>query len=206
MRQSATTADNLLFGPPMSHHGLSALHPNPIQIFKLWQMYLDGISPLIKITHTPTLQGRIIEAASNLKLVSTDLEALMFAIYCVTVMTLTDEDCHAIFSSTRDFVAQRFRTGCQQALWQCQFLRTESRDCLTAFSLYLVGLRRVQGFYADIKHRYRSGLALSLSPSLPCLVLRFGLRSGWASTVSQYSRSAARWKRRCGEDSGGFLF
>lgn len=127
----------------MPGEGLLAFHPNPIQIFKLWQIYLDKINPLLKITHTPTLQGRVIEAAGDLTTVPPDLEALMFGIYSITLMTLNDEDCQAMFSSRREEMAHKFRTGCQQALWQSQFLRTESRDCLTAFCLYLVRHRSV---------------------------------------------------------------
>lgn len=51
-------------------------------IFGLCQMYLDNVSPLLKIIRTPSLQGRIIEAASNVTNINPTLEALMFSIYC----------------------------------------------------------------------------------------------------------------------------
>ncbi len=41
------------------------LHPPGIQIFQLWQIYLTNINPLLKVTHTQTLQGQIIEAGTN---------------------------------------------------------------------------------------------------------------------------------------------
>jgi hypothetical protein len=56
--------DHLLFGSPDTNVDLSTLHPEPVQIFRLWQIYLDNANPLLKVTHTPSLQGRIIEAAS----------------------------------------------------------------------------------------------------------------------------------------------
>lgn len=155
----AVFADNFFFGPPPSNQNLSELHPSPVQIFKLWQLYLDNINPLTKITHTPTLQGRIIEAAGNLTNINPELEALMFGIYCITIMTLTSDDCQVMFSSTREVLLQRFSAGCQQALWQCEFLRTDSRDCLTAYCLYLVSLRGVRDPLANLCCRCQSGLA-----------------------------------------------
>lgn len=130
--------NHLLFGPSHTDVDLSYLHPNAVQLFRLWQIYLDNINPLLKITHTPSLQGQIIEAASNIATIVPELEALMFGIYCTAVMTLTADDCQIMFSSSREDLLHRFRTGCQQALWKSQFLRTDNRDCLTALYLYLV--------------------------------------------------------------------
>lgn len=153
----AVLADGFFFGPIPSNQILSELHPSPVHIFRLWQLYLDNINPLIKITHTPTLQGRIIEAAGNVTNITRELEALMFSIYSITVMTLSNDDCEAMFSSTKEVLLQKFNAGCQQALWQCEFLRTDSRDCLTAFCLYLVRFRAAKGTVADLEPRCRFG-------------------------------------------------
>jgi hypothetical protein len=117
---------------------LSTLHPDPVHIFKHWQTYLDNVSPLLKVTHTPTLQSRLIDAASHLTKVDPVLEALMFSIYCVSTLSLETEDCQAIFGSSKDDLLTGYQFGCQQALLNCGFLRTSSRDCLTALFLYLV--------------------------------------------------------------------
>lgn len=131
-------ADHLLFGARTTAVDLSTLHPEPVQIFKLWQLYLDNVNPLLKITHTPSLQGRIIEAASNITAVHAILEALMFSIYCTSVLSLDGEGCQAMFGSSRDDLLSRYQFACQQALLNCGFLRTGDRDCLTALYLYLV--------------------------------------------------------------------
>ena len=34
---------------------LLAMHPNPLIIFRLWQIFLDNVDPLIKIIHAPTI-------------------------------------------------------------------------------------------------------------------------------------------------------
>lgn len=91
-----------------------------------------------KITHTPELQARIIEAASNPGSVGRELEALMFSIYCMAVTSLRHDQCQNLFGSAKDSLLTGYQFACQQALAKCEFLRTRDRDCLTALYLYLV--------------------------------------------------------------------
>jgi hypothetical protein len=48
-------SEHLLFCSRNAAIDLAALHPNQGQIFKLWQVYLENVDPLLKVTHTPTL-------------------------------------------------------------------------------------------------------------------------------------------------------
>ncbi|KAG9694455.1 hypothetical protein KCU95_g5630, partial [Aureobasidium melanogenum] len=136
------TTDFLFFGSLIPDLDFAALHPSDhVQVFRLWQVYLENVDPLLKVTHTPTLQVRLIDATGNLGNVEPKLEALMFGIYCVAVMSLTDMECLDMFAAGRDGLLQRYRFGCQQALLKCGFLQTDDRDCLTALFLYLVAVR-----------------------------------------------------------------
>lgn len=114
------------------------LHPTQVDIIRIWQIYLDNVNPLLKVTHTPTLQTRIIEAAADLQSVSATMHALMFGIYCVAMLTISDEDCIAVFGTKCGDLLKKFQLGCRQALLRCNILRTNDRNCLTAFYLYLV--------------------------------------------------------------------
>ena len=138
--QSKPHDDHLLFGLHISTIDLATLHPDAVQIFRLWQLYLDNVNPLLKVTHTPTLQGRIIEAAGSVKTIEPTLEALMFSIYCTSIVSLREEECQNMFGSSKDDLLTRYHFGCQQALLKSGFLRTSDRDCLTALYLYLVCL------------------------------------------------------------------
>lgn len=133
------TSNQLIFGFQQSDLDLASLHPNQVQIFKLWQIYLDNVNPLLKVTHTPTLQTRIIDAAGNVCAIKPSLEALMFSIYCVAILSLTDEQCQTQFGSSSQELLRGYQMGCQQALVQSEFLSTEDRDCLVALYFYLVG-------------------------------------------------------------------
>ncbi|KAK6005020.1 hypothetical protein QM012_007799 [Aureobasidium pullulans] len=136
------STDFLLFGSLIADLDLAVLHPpDHVQILKLWQVYLENVDPLLRITHTPTLQVRLINATGNLGNVDSKLEALMFGVYCVAIMSLTDIECLDMFGSERDGLLQRYRFGCQQALLKCGFLQSDDRDCLTALFLYLVAVR-----------------------------------------------------------------
>ncbi|ORY58142.1 uncharacterized protein BCR38DRAFT_448211 [Pseudomassariella vexata] len=131
--------NDLLFGPykPVD---LSSLHPNPVQIFRLWQIYIDNVNPMLKVTHSPTLQSRIIEAASNVRNVDPNLQALMFSIYCMAILSMMD-DCEAIFGASKEALLKKYHFSCQKALLNASLLHTSNRDCLTAFFLYLVSVR-----------------------------------------------------------------
>lgn len=132
---------SLLFGARSSSEtvDLSTLHPEPVHIFRLWQLYLDDVNPILKVTHTPTMQGRIIEAMSDISNVNPALETLMFAIYSMALLTLTSQidKCQETFGASPEELLTRYQFGCQQALLNCSFLRGDNRDCLTAMFLYL---------------------------------------------------------------------
>ncbi|CRG86132.1 Outward-rectifier potassium channel TOK1 [Talaromyces islandicus] len=134
--------DHLLFG---SHKTpateTSALHPEPVQIFRLWQIFLENVNPLLKVVHTPSVQGCIIEAMSNISGIKPALEALMFAIYCMSVLSISVEDCQNMFGSSKGDTLEKYQLGCRQALSKCGFLRCNDRDCLTALYLYLISVR-----------------------------------------------------------------
>lgn len=130
---------NHLFGPSKIDVPLSTLHPTHVHIFRLWQIYSDNINPLLKVTHAPTLQARILDAAVDVAGISRELEALMFSIYCAAIITLSGDECRTTFGEYKPKLLRRYQDACHQALINCGFLRSRERDSLTAFFLYLVG-------------------------------------------------------------------
>ncbi|KKK11847.1 hypothetical protein AOCH_001019 [Aspergillus ochraceoroseus] len=114
-----------LFGSRKTAVDLSALHPQPAQIFRLWQIYLDNI----------------IEAISNQGEIKSTLETLMFSIYCVSILSISPEDCDMLLGTPKQELLSKYQFACQQALINCGFLRSDNRDCLVAFFLYLVSIR-----------------------------------------------------------------
>lgn len=131
--------DQLLFGARQEPVDLSSLHPNAVQIFRLCHLYIENVNPLLQVVHAPSLQSRIIEAADNVPNIEPNFEALMFGIYSMAVVSLTNEDCINLFGTTRSILLQQYHRGSQEALLNARFLKTDNRNCLTALFLHLVG-------------------------------------------------------------------
>lgn len=153
--------DYLLFGAPNPDVHLPFMHPDQVQIFRLWQIYLDNVNSLLKISHAPTLQARIIDAASGVENIGPALEALMFSIYSAAVLSMTDDECLGSFRLPRDHLLARYQIACKQALLKCAPWRSNDIDGLTALYLYLVRI------------------SLPFSSTMPCLDIPFGTLYGW---------------------------
>lgn len=181
----STRDDNLLFGLRSSPVHLSTLHPEPAQILKLWQIYLENVNPILKITHTPSLQARIIEAVGNMANIDIILEPLMFSIYCTAILSLDDESAMTMFSLTRDELMSKYQLGCQQALLNCGFLRCDNRDCLTAFYLYLVGMSTYSTPHPLTFNRFQLESQRFQDHYLPCWGWLCVSQKGWEYTTNQ---------------------
>lgn len=114
------------------------LHPPAVQIFQLWQIYLDNVNPLLKLTHTPTLQGQLIEAAANPSKISKPLEALLFSIYFIAIVSLNEEEAQETFKEDKNRLMAKYHRGTQQALINAGFMRSSDLIVLQAFVMYLV--------------------------------------------------------------------
>lgn len=120
------------------NESITHLHPTPVQIFQLWQEYINNVNPLLRITHVPTVQGQIIEASARLEKTPKGVEAMMFAIYLMAVTSLEDDDVQKRFGETRTTMLARYHHGLQQALVNAGFMRSNDIMVLQAFTLYLV--------------------------------------------------------------------
>ncbi|KAL7929308.1 hypothetical protein V8C35DRAFT_316054 [Trichoderma chlorosporum] len=133
--------DQLLFGARHEPADLCSLHPNAVQIFRLCQLYIENVNPLLQVIHAPSFLSLIINAASDVSNIKPNLEALMFGIYSMAVVSLTNEDCIDLFGTTRNILLQQYHRGSQEALLNAHFLRTDDRSCLTALFLHLLSIK-----------------------------------------------------------------
>ncbi|KJK66797.1 specific transcription factor domain protein [Aspergillus parasiticus SU-1] len=149
----------LLFGPA-STPNLSGLHPNPVHIFKLWQTFLENVNPLTKIIHVPTLQQRILNASGNLNSMPSELEALMFAIYCAAIRSLSDEEVLQGFGKSRTTLLGQYQQAAQSALVKAGLLKTSNMVILQAFVIFILSAR---GEYNPHTLWSLSGIAVRLA-------------------------------------------
>ena len=119
---------------------LPNLHPPHLQMFNLWQVFLDNVHPLLKLFHAATIQQKLLNLASNLPAASPTTHALFLSIYANAVQSITDDACMAIMHETRSSLVAQYTTGAQYALQKCGFLQSSDLTVLQAFLLYLVSI------------------------------------------------------------------
>ncbi|PVH78804.1 hypothetical protein DL98DRAFT_572886 [Cadophora sp. DSE1049] len=128
---------DLLFSTPATERMID-LHPSTVQIFRLWQKFLDNVNPIVKIFHAPTVQLQILEASADLENVSKEMETLMFGIYTTAICSLSDTECTTMFGEEKEVLRLRYSGGARQALHRAGLLRTSNLTILQGFVLYLI--------------------------------------------------------------------
>ncbi|KAL1886940.1 hypothetical protein Cpir12675_006829 [Ceratocystis pirilliformis] len=124
-----------------SNMSLHDVQPEPVQMFRLWQVFLDRVNPLMKIIHVPTIQGYIVNAAGYS---STSLPAnyrpLIFAIFTMAVYSLTDIECRQMLGVPREDAIKKYSHGVRTALSNVNFMQTYDIPILQGLFLYSISL------------------------------------------------------------------
>lgn len=137
----ALTPDNnadLLFPSDSSTPAVEDHHPDPVHAFRLWQIFLDRVNPITKIIHVPTLQPYVIEATTDPSSVPLNYQALLFSVYLMATISMTDAESQQLLGLPRDQALQRFTAGTKHALLRFDFLRNYDMAALQALVLFLV--------------------------------------------------------------------
>lgn len=134
---------HFVFGTRGQMTSLRSLHPFSSQIAILTDIYFTNVDPLFKVLHRPTCQAKILAAADTLGSTPIDsgLEALMFAMYMLAVISLTDEGCLRQFGQEREKLIAQYKYGTEAALANADFLSSLELMTLQALTIYLLGLR-----------------------------------------------------------------
>jgi hypothetical protein len=117
-------------------------HPEPRHIFRLWQIFVENVNPLLKIVHVPTFQQRIFEVSWNIPSISKPTQAIMFAVYTLAIGSLSSLDCLKLFDQERNVLFEQYRKSTMQSLIAAEVLSTRDVEVLQAFVLFLVGINR----------------------------------------------------------------
>lgn len=115
-------------------------NPTSIQSIQLWQIYINNVNPLLKISHIPTLQPQVIEASTDLTCVSKPLRALMSGICFTATNSMTDEEVRTTFGENKSAFMANLRENTEHALLSASFMKSNDIMVLQAYVLYLVSL------------------------------------------------------------------
>ena len=155
---------------------LKALHPKPLMIFRLWQVFLDNINPLTKLIHAPTTQQRLLDASANLESISKESEALMFAIYFSAFQSMSADECQSIMGEGKGALIRKYHPAVRSALLRANLTSSLNILVVQAFVLYLLSVRQyhepnslwiLTGTAVRLGQRiglHRDGILIGLSP------------------------------------------
>lgn len=133
----------LLFGRSSSDKELRRQYPPPEVVDILWQTYIRNVNPIAKILHIPSAQCIIQMSKNDVTKVSKSQLALLFSIFHFAVTSMDPASFEGMFTQSRDFLLNRFRSLTQQALINVSFLRSSDIVTLQAYVHYLLATRLV---------------------------------------------------------------
>ncbi|KAK3685118.1 fungal-specific transcription factor domain-containing protein [Podospora appendiculata] len=167
---------DLIIGADTPEQSPESLWPEPGQLFRLWQIYLDRVNPLTKIIHVPTLQPYLAEAINGPQNIPKGVEALLFSVFTMAVVALSAGESQALFGYSRDEALARFSNGVRLSLMRSSFLKSHDLTTLQALVIYVISLQGrynrhaawiLNGVVLRIAQKmglHRDGEVLGLSP------------------------------------------
>ncbi|EPS43041.1 hypothetical protein H072_2977 [Dactylellina haptotyla CBS 200.50] len=165
-----------LFGPTHTKTDLSAFYPSSAHCVILWNCFLENVNPLTLIVHYPSFGEKVMEYKDKPHTMPRNMEALTFSIYALTIASLENRQCQALFGETRDELLVKYRYASQVGLKNAGTLKTTDIVVLQAFVFFLLDLRSyydypslwvITGMAVRIAQRmgiHRDGTKLNLPP------------------------------------------
>lgn len=167
---------DFMFGYTPQHSSARVLQPSVDHVPELCRLFRENVNPLNKIVHEPTLDLWTAEVIRNPGSIPVKLEAVMFSIYTLAVLSLSDAACQETFNEQRKVLLTRYRFATKSALSRAKVLSTGDFVVLQAFVLHLLAMRNVYNAHTSwtlmgIAQRlaegmglHRDGTHLGLSP------------------------------------------
>ena len=131
---------------PMSIEDATTLdvrYPSAEEIPGLWNLYLSHLHPMSKLFFDWDKGPLLQKAAESLQALSKAEQAFSFAVYFITILSLSREECEDVMSGSRQpQLLDDFQSSVETALLDAGYIATSDLLVLQAFLLYLVMLPR----------------------------------------------------------------
>lgn len=132
------SSELLLGGFDSSSTSVHDLQPDPVHAFRLWQIFLDRVNPLLKVVHIPTLQPYVMDGAISIGNVPLNYQALLFAVYTISAVSMSVAEAPEMLGMSREDAIQRYTKGMKTALVTFDFMKNYDMAALQALLLYIV--------------------------------------------------------------------
>jgi hypothetical protein len=118
---------------------LYARHPSAAEVSGLWKRYLSNVHPMTKLFFDWEKEPVLQKAADKPQILSKAEHAFSFAVYFITILSLSDAECGDITGDPgRARLLDDFQSSVETALLAAGFIATSDLLVLQAFLLYLV--------------------------------------------------------------------
>ena len=139
---ASTLSPSFVLGFTSDSLTLRMMHPTPDHIMSIWQVYKERIAPINRSVHAPTVEKLVLEAVQDIRSLNHATEALMFSIYYLSTLTLTQDETVSRYGLERRKTLDRYRFATEQALARAGFLLSQDIVLLQSFHLYISALSR----------------------------------------------------------------
>ncbi|KAK2000868.1 fungal-specific transcription factor domain-containing protein, partial [Colletotrichum falcatum] len=148
----------------------------PVEMFRLWQVFLERVNPMIKVIHVPSLEPLVFAAATGRLNTSADFEALICSINLVAILALSEFETIQLLNVEKSHALRCSTLALKTAMKKIDFLKKYSIGTIQCLVLYLFSFqgqvdRHVAwiwtGTLVRIAQRmglHRDGARLGLSP------------------------------------------
>lgn len=121
-----------------SHISLEDPQPDPVHVFRLWQIFLERVHPLLKVIHAPSLQSDVMQAASDISKLSLNHRALIYAILTMATISLSETEVIETLGISRELAIYKFTLRLKDCLVRFNFLKNYDMASLQTLVLYMV--------------------------------------------------------------------
>ena len=104
----------------------------------LWGVFLENVEPLLKVLHIPTFEPEMWDAVRNVGRIPSSLEALIFAIYCITVISMPAYECEKNFGMKKGVLFARYESAVKKAFVKAGILISTDFRLVQAVVIWLV--------------------------------------------------------------------
>ncbi|KAI1692648.1 bikaverin cluster transcription factor bik5 [Ditylenchus destructor] len=115
-----------VFGFRSTCHSLLSHHPPMHLSVTLLNIFIENVLPLVNIFHMPTTEQWFWDSIVSLETLDRNAEALLFAIYYLSVISMDECQCVSVLGELRSTSLNKFRFAVEQSMARASLLNTQS--------------------------------------------------------------------------------
>jgi hypothetical protein len=133
--------NTVIMGVQALASSLRLYHPPLSKSVALLDIFKESVVPLVHIFHMPSLMRAYWDSIASPETIDRNTEALLFAIYYSTVISMESPQCERVLGLPRATGLKHYQFATQQAMARADLLNTQSLVLLQAVVLFLSALR-----------------------------------------------------------------